>query len=598
MDIIMMAVKLLGGLAMFLYGMEIMGDGLKQGSGTALKNVLGKLTHNVVLGVLTGALVTAIIQSSTATIVLTVGLIGAGILNLRQAVSIVMGANIGTTVTAQIIRLMDIESGSGSILAFFKPDFLAPVALIIGIILIMFVKKESLKNIGLIAMGFGILFIGLISMTDAVEPLSSSPAFASILSYFSDMPVIGIFTGLILTVIVQSSSAMVGILQALSSTGAMTFELVYPIIMGINLGTCVTTAMVCSIGSSKDAKRTGVVHIVFNTAGTILFMIVMTIIRSMGGFPDLWESVVDSGGIANFQTIFNLLTAVVLIPFTSVLVWIACKCVKEDDDEVKVYPELAALDQKLMGVPAVALGGVTKVAASMAETARKNILLGVSQFENYDDKRAEEIRANEERLDIFTDRADTYMIELSANIETESDNRHRSVLMRCIRDVERIGDYAINFDEIAKKFHGNELSFSESAKQELTILTDAVQEILRLTVESIETDNEYIVRRIEPLEEVIDDMVLLLKERHTGRLCDGICSINSGLAFMDMLTYFERTADQCSNIAMLMLGKNNEDILKNHHLYIQELHASEDQSYRAEMENRREQYLIPLQGIQ
>ena len=250
-----------------------------------------------------------------------------------------------------------------------------------------------------------------------------------------------------------------------------------------------------------------------------------------------------------------------------------------------------------MGVPAVALGGVTKVAASMAETARKNILLGVSQFENYDDKRAEEIRANEERLDIFTDRADTYMIELSANIETESDNRHRSVLMRCIRDVERIGDYAINFDEIAKKFHGNELSFSESAKQELTILTDAVQEILRLTVEAIETDNEYIVRLIEPLEEVIDDMVLLLKERHTGRLCDGICSINSGLAFMDMLTYFERTADQCSNIAMLMLGKNNEDILKNHHLYIQELHASQDQSYLAEQVNRRKQYLVPLQNI-
>ena len=597
MDIIMMAVKMLGGLAMFLYGMEIMGDGLKQGSGTALKNVLGKLTHNVVLGVLTGALVTAVIQSSTATIVLTVGLIGAGILNLRQAVSIVMGANIGTTVTAQIIRLMDIESGSGSILAFFKPDFLAPVALILGIILIMFIKKESLKNIGLIAMGFGILFIGLISMTDAVEPLSESPAFANVLSYFSDMPVVGIFTGLVLTVIVQSSSAMVGILQALSSTGTMTFELVYPIIMGINLGTCVTTAMVCSIGSSKDAKRTGVVHIVFNTVGTILFMIVMTIIRSAGGFPELWESVVDSGGIANFQTVFNLLTAIALIPFTSALVWIACKCVKEDEEEVKVYPELAALDPKLMGVPAVALGGVTKVAASMAETAKDNILLSIGQFSKYDEKVAEEIAVNEERLDIFTDRADTYMIELSANIETESDNRHRSVLMRCIRDVERIGDYATNFDEIAKKFHGQELTFSESAQKELAIVTDAIQEILRLTVEAIQTDNEYVIRRIEPLEEVIDDMVLLLKERHTARLCQGICSINSGLVFMDLLTYFERTADQCSNIALLMLGKNNEDILKNHHLYIQELHASEDQSYRAELENRKEQYLVPLQGI-
>lgn len=597
MDIIMMAVKLLGGLAMFLYGMEIMGDGLKQGSGTALKNVLGKLTHNVVLGVLTGALVTAVIQSSTATIVLTVGLIGAGILNLRQAVSIVMGANIGTTVTAQIIRLMDIESGSGSLLAFFKPDFLAPVALILGIILIMFVKKESLKNIGLIAMGFGILFMGLLSMTDAVEPLSSSPAFASILSYFSDMPMVGILTGLVLTVIVQSSSAMVGILQALSSTGVMTFELVYPIIMGINLGTCVTTAMVCSIGSSKDAKRTGVVHIVFNTIGTILFMIAMTIIRSAGGFAGLWESVVDSGVIANFQTIFNLITAIVLLPFTNLLVWIACKFVKDDEEPETVYPELAALDKKLMGVPAVALGGVTKVAANMAATAKENIELSLKQFKKYDEKRAEMIASNEERLDVFTDRADNYMIELSGNIEQESDNRKRSVLMRCIRDVERIGDYATNFDEMAKKFHEEELSFSEGAREELAIITDAVLEILRLTVEAIETDNEYIVRRIEPLEEVIDDMVLLLKDRHTARLCKGVCSINSGLIFMDVLTYFERTADQCSNIAMLLLAKDNEEIMKNHHLYLQELHASADQSYLAEQENRKEQYLIPLKNV-
>ena len=597
MDIIIMAVKLLGGLAMFLYGMEIMGDGLKQGSGTALKNVLGKLTHNVVLGVLTGALVTAIIQSSTATIVLTVGLIGAGILNLRQAVSIVMGANIGTTVTAQIIRLMDIESSSGSILSFFKPDFLAPVALIIGIILIMFIKKESLKNVGLIAMGFGILFIGLISMTDAVDPLSSSPAFANILSYFSDMPVIGIFTGLILTVIVQSSSAMVGILQALSSTGAMTFELVYPIIMGINLGTCVTTAMVCSIGSSKDAKRTGVVHIVFNTVGTILFMIVMSIIRSAGGFPELWESAVNSGGIADFQTIFNLLTAIALLPFTSALVWIACKFVKEDEAEEVVYPELGALDPKLMTVPAVALGGVTKLAGDMAVIAKDNIMLSLSQFEKYDDKRAEEIAANESRLDLFTDRADNYMIELSSNIELESDNRKRSVLMRCIRDIERIGDYATNFDEMAKKFAVGELAFSDVAMKELGIISDAVQEILRLTVEAINTDNEYIVRRIEPLEEVMDDMVLLLKDRHTERLCQGVCNINSGLIFMDLLTYVERTADQCSNIAMLILAKDNEEIMKNHHLYLQELHASTDQSYLAELDNRRDQYLIPLQKM-
>lgn len=597
MNAILTAIKLLGGLAMFLYGMEIMGDGLKQGSGTALKNVLGKLTHNVFLGLLTGTLVTAVIQSSTATIVLTVGLIGAGILNLRQAVSIVLGANIGTTVTAQIIRLMDIDSSGGSILAFFKPDTLAPVALILGIILVMFVKTQASKNVGLIALGFGILFTGLMSMTAAVEPLSESAAFANILSYFSDMPLLGILTGLVLTVIVQSSSAMVGILQALSSTGVMTFELIYPIIMGINLGTCVTTALVCSIGSSKDAKRTGVVHIVFNTIGTILFMIAMTLIRQAGGFSGLWESVVDSGVIANFQTLFNLVTAIVLLPFTGVLVKIACKIVKDDEVKEEVYPELAALDKKLMTVPTVALGEVTKVAASMAASAKENLALSLAQFKKYDEKRAEKIAEAEDRLDCFTDRADNYLIELSGNIETESDNRQRNMLMQCIRDIERIGDYATNFDEMAKKMHDSELTFSAIAWKELEIIEDAVQEILRLTVEALENDNDYIACRVEPLEEVIDDMVLLLKNRHTARLCQGICSINSGLIFMDMLTYFERAADQCSNIAMQMLGKNNEEIMKNHHLYLQELHATDDKAYLAEQENRRAQYLVPLENI-
>lgn len=598
MEIILMLIKLLGGLAMFLYGMEIMGDGLKQGSGSALKNVLGKLTQNAALGVLTGALVTAVIQSSTATIVLTVGLIGAGILNLRQAVSIVLGANIGTTVTAQIIRLMDIETSGVSLLTFFKPDTLAPIALILGIVLVMFIKNEKSKNVGLIALGFGVLFTGLLSMTDAVEPLSESQAFADILGTFSDMPLLGIVTGLVLTVIVQSSSAMVGILQAMSSTGVMTFELVYPIIMGINLGTCVTTAMVCSIGSSKDAKRTGIVHIVFNTIGTILFMIVMTMIRSMGGFPDLWESIINSGGIADFQTIFNLVTAIVLLPFTGALVKIACFIVKDDEEEEEVYPEIAALDEKLMIAPAVALNEVTKVAVSMAAVAKKNLEHSLKQLGNYEERRTQRIIAAEERLDSFADNADNYLIELSNNLETENENRELNTLMQTIHDIERIGDYAMNFDEMAQKMNAESLTFSANAKKELDILGDAVLEILRLTVEALESNNAYIAHRVEPLEEVIDDMVLLLKNRHTDRLCKGICSINAGLVFMDALTYYERTADQCSSIAMLMLGKTNQEIMKNHHMYLQELHASGDKSYLAEKENRREQYIIPLENIE
>ncbi len=598
MSTILTAIKLLGGLAMFLYGMEIMGDGLKQGSGPALKNFLGKLTQNVFMGVLTGALVTAIIQSSTATIVLTVGLIGAGILNLKQAVGIVMGANIGTTVTAQIIRLMDIEDGGGSLLTFFKPDTLAPLALCAGIILFMFVKKSGSKNVGMICLGFGILFSGLMSMTDAVEPLAESQLFVDLLGYFSDAPLLSILVGLVLTVIIQSSSAMVGILQALSVTGVMTFELVYPLIMGINLGTCVTTAMVCAIGTGKDAKRTGVVHIVFNTLGTILFMVVMTLLRRAGFMTTLWESVVDSGVIANFQTLFNLLTAIVLLPFAGWLVKISCKIVKDDPVKEDKYPELSALDKKLLISPAVALGQAGRSLAAMARAARDNVGLALAQFKGYDEERAQEINECEGRLDLFADDADNFLIALFQNVETDRDNRQLNMLMQCVPAVERVGDYATNFDEMAQKLHNAGLTFSEGAQKEMDILGNAVKEILGLTVTALEQDDEATARRIEPLEEVIDDMVLLLKDRHTARLRQGICVVESGLVFMDALTHLERAADQCSSIAMLMLGRHNEEIMKNHHRYLQALHESGDRSYLDELESRRQQYLVPLEQIQ
>ncbi len=597
MDTILTIIKLLGGLAMFLYGMEIMGDGLSQSSGTALKRVLGKLTHNVFLGVLTGTLVTAIIQSSTATIVLTVGLIGAGILNLRQAASIVMGANIGTTVTAQIIRLMDIDSSGGSILAFFKPDTLAPIALIAGIILIMFIKKNATKNIGMIFVGFGVLFMGLITMTDAVEPLAESEAFVSILSRFSNMPFLGIITGLVLTVIVQSSSAMVGILQALSSTGVMTFNLVYPIIMGINIGTCVTTAMVCSIGTSKDAKRTGIVHIVFNIIGTILFIIVMPILQGVGAFPGLWESIVNSGDIANFQTLFNLITAVILVPFAGLLVKLSCKIIKDDPVKEDKYPELAGLDSKLMISPALALQEVADSLVVMAKAAYDNYESALSQFNEYSTERSADINYWEDRIDNFTDMADHYLIELSRHTDTDRDNRELSMLMQCLPNIERIGDYATNFDELAEKMSSEKITFSDTAIKELEIISEAVREIIRLTISALEKEDDDAARLIEPLEEVIDDMVIMLKDRHTTRLCQGICNINSGLVFMEMLTNYERAADQCSNIAMLVLGMHNDSILKNQHQYLNELHSSGDKSYVHEHEKRRNQFIVPLENL-
>ena len=598
MDTFIMVITMLGGLAMFLYGMEIMGDGLKNGSGPALKKFLGKLTHNVFLGLLTGTIVTAIIQSSTATIVLTVGLIGAGILNLRQAVSIVMGANIGTTVTAQIIRLMDIDSSGNAILELFKPATLAPIALVIGILLIMFIKRGNAKNVGMIAMGFGILFIGLEFMTEAVKPLAESDMFKNVIEYFSNMPIMGIVIGLVFTVIIQSSSAAVGILQTLaSSTGIIDFNLVYPMIMGINIGTCVTTAMVCSIGTGKDAKRAGAVHILFNTIGTVAFMIAMTLLRNFGAFPTLWNSTVDSGVIANFQTIFNVITALALLPFAGLLVKASSRIIKDDSTGEDKYPELAALDTKLMISPTVALEGVTKGFVAMAKAARDNLGLGIAQLANYDENVTEVISACENRLDSFADSADNYLIELSRKIENEKDNRQLNMLMQCIPDVERIGDYATNFDELAIKMKNEGRSFSENAQAELKIMNDAVLEIISLTVEAIEKDSEEVARRIEPLEEIIDDMVLMLRNRHAARLREGVCVVDSGLIFLEALTYLERAADQCSSIALQLLGKNNAEIMKNHHAYLVELHAAGDTSYMAEQEMRRKQYLVALENI-
>lgn len=588
-------ISLLGGLAMFLYGMEVMGDGLKNASGSALKKVLGKATQNIVLGVITGMLVTAVIQSSTATIVLTVGLISAGILNLKQAVSIVMGANIGTTVTAQIIRLMDIDSSGNVILQFFKPETLAPVALIIGILLIMFIKLPNSKTTGEIFVGFGILFAGLLNMTAAVEPLSESPEFIDLMQRFGDKPFLALMVGLVLTVIIQSSSAMVGMIQALSVTGAMTFNLIYPMIMGINLGTCVTTALVCSIGSSKDAKRVGVVHIAFNVLGTILFMMVMEVIKGFGGFPDLWQSTVNSGGIANFQTLFNLITAVVLVPFAGYLVKLSMAIVKPDvvNEEDKAY--LPVPDAKLYEVPKLALSEAKKAIARMGEVAFKNLKRSCMLLEVFDESRVSVINENEDNMDVFTDSMDTYLVDLSKHVETDADSQRITTLMQTSTNFERIGDHAINIMEVAQNVNEGKLEFSQSAKEEFEVVKDAVFEITTMAIAAFAHMDSDIARRIEPLEEVIDDMVLNLKDRHIERLKRGECTTANGMAFVEALTNLERIADQCSNVALLVLSESDKAILGNHHAYVRELHKGGDEIYNEEVAKRKKQYLSRLE---
>ena len=604
MEILSAIIQLLGGLAMFLYGIEVMGDGLKNSSGEALKRVLEKVTGNVVMGVLTGALVTAVIQSSTATIVLTVALIGAGVLNLKQAVSIVMGANIGTTITAQIIRLSDIEAGTNWFLWLFDTDTLAPVALVIGIILLMFIKSKSSKPIGDICIGFGVLFIGLNLMTDGVKPLIGSSAFEAFLAFFTN-PLFGILFGLVLTVIVQSSSATVGMLQTVASATAaaggagISFAMAYPVIMGINLGTCVTTAMVCSIGSSRDAKRTGVVHIVFNTVGTILFLIVMTIMQKLEVFgTDFWVATVDSGGIANFQTIFNLVTAIVLIPFTGLLVKISMLIVKDEPEKTHRHPELHTLDENLYISPAMALAEATKAVAFMGSVAKENFARCCNALINGDMSETDKINSEEETLDNFADLADHFMIGLSKVVEFEAQDRQVDMLLQTIPSFERIGDYGTNLVELAERLKSEDANFSEMAKKELSIICEAVNEIIEITVHAFSNDDNAAAEEIEPLEETIDDMVMILKDRHTKRLKTGACSIGSGLVFMDALNHLERTSDHCSAIGVMMLARNNEAILQNHHDYLHEIHQGTNESYRAEKNRRREQYLKPLMEIQ
>ena len=600
MEILSAIIQLLGGLAMFLYGIEVMGDGLKNSSGAALKRVLEKVTGNVVMGVLTGALVTAVIQSSTATIVLTVALIGAGVLSLKQAVSIVMGANIGTTITAQIIRLGSIDAGDNWFLWLFDTDTLAPVALVIGIILLMFIKTKSAKTIGDIFVGFGVLFIGLNLMTAGVKPLIGTDAFTAFLSVLQN-PLFGILFGLVLTVIVQSSSATVGMLQTVASVpgSGVTFAMAYPIIMGINLGTCVTTAMVCSIGSSKDAKRTGVVHIVFNTIGTILFMAVMSVMQKLAVFgAEFWVQTVDSGGIANFQTIFNLITAIVLIPFTNWLVKLSMMVVKDQKEEKQRHPELLTLDEKLYISPTMALSEATKAAAAMGALAKKNFLKGCKLLEKYDETVAKEMNSDEECLDQFTDRADHFLIGLSKSVETENEDRQLDMLMQTVPNFERIGDYAMDLVELAERLNAESAGFSEAAQKELSILAGAVDEILSITVCAFGENDNNAAKAIEPLEETIDDMVMILRDRHTKRLKNGACAIGSGLVFMEVLTYMERASDQCSSIAVMMMARDNESILQNHYDYLREIHAGNDAAYRAEKNRRREQYIKPLNEIQ
>ena len=594
MEIISAIVKMLGGLAMFLYGIEIMGDGLKNSSGDALKRILEKVTGNVLMGVLTGTLVTAAIQSSTATIVLAVALIGAGVLNLKQAVSIVMGANIGTTMTAWITTLAFVESdGENWLLWLFDTDTLAPIALFAGIILIMFVKNNKTKTVGDICMGFGILFVGLMNMTGAVKGFANNPAFMDLLAGLGDQPLLGILAGLVLTVIVQSSSATVAMLQSLAVTGALDFSGVYPMIMGINIGTTLVTAFYCFLGGeSRDSKRTGVVHVVFNCIGTVVFMIILSMMQRFQVFGEaFWNMQVDSNIIAIFQTAFNLFTAILLIPFTNQLVKMSVVLVKDTPVKTHNHPELYTLSENLYISPALAVVEATKAVASMGHIAKENFRRCCDVLLEYDETNFQLSDTDEDNLDRFADRSDRFLIGLSKVVETAADDNQVDMLLQVVPSFERVGDYGTNMVELSKRLRDEKTSFSDNAKKELALLCTAVHEILDITVDAFASNSNEKARLIEPLEEAIDDMVMILRDRHTKRLKAGSCSISSGLVFMEALTHLERAADHCSSIGVMMLARGNDSILHNHHKYLHELHTGGDADYRSESERRRAQYI-------
>mgnify|MGYP000106781349 FL=1 len=591
-------ITLFGGLALFLYGMRLMGDGLKRGSSDAFKSAMEKVTNNPLVGFLLGLGVTAVIQSSTATIVLTSGLVGAGILSLHQSIGVILGANVGTTVTGQIIRLLDVNASDTSLLNFFKPSTLAPLASIIGILFIMAVKGRKSETVGSITMGFGILFTGLLSMTAAVSPLSESETFANMFFQLSDKPVLGFLLGAGVAFLLQSSSATIGILQAISTTGALTFSSVYAIIIGVNIGDCVTTAIVCSIGSEADAKRTGVIHILFNIAGSVLVVLGLMALRGFGVLDPLWDKVLTSGGIANVHTVFRLVSAIVLLPVCSRFEKLSRKLVK-DDVQIgeNVDHELSLLDEKFFTSPAIALSGAGEAITTMARLARSGVMNAMNVLEKFDRHTVDIICENEDHIDKLADHVDNYLIRLSPYVPTGHPNDLLNYYIQCFGEFERIGDHAVNLTENAQEFIERNASLSPVARQELTVLTEALGEILDYTYSAFGATDYDAARKIEPVEEVVDDLVATLRSNHIHRVRDGQCTVYAGLTFLDILVNVERIADQCSNVGVFTLSMSDKHIMNNHHDYIHELHQGKDPVFNRAYQETHDKYFGELKRI-
>ena len=586
-------ISLGGGLAFFLYGMNMLGSGLEKVSSGRMEKTLEKLTSNIFLSVLLGAAVTAAIQSSSATTVIVVGMVNAGILKLRNAVGIIMGANIGTTVTGQILRLGDLESSSDSlILSFLKPSTLAPLIAIIGILIYMISKRPKQKVVGEILLGFGILFQGMFSMEAAVAPLSESPLFYKLFATLQN-PVLGVLVGAAVTAIIQSSSASVGILQALSSTGAITYSAAFPIIMGQNIGTCVTS-LLASIGANRNAKRAAMVHLYFNIIGTVLFLICVYSINAVIGGFSFWGVSIDKGGIANIHTLFNIVTTVAFMPFSGLLTRLAELTIRKGSSEREPMDDTIELDQRFLLAPSLAISKCGEVLEKMITYATQNYLEAITLFGRYDQKAVERINEREAAIDKMEDRVNNYLVQISENEITDQESKEVTMLLRLVTEFERIGDYAINLMERAEVLYDKQAKFSEHAMEELTIIGAAVEEILQLAGEAFHNRSETIACMVEPLEETIDTMEDTLKLQHIHRLKNGLCTIDAGLVFLETLTNLERISDHCSNVAVGIIGFSKGSESLNRHEYIKRIHQGDTQSYNDLMQAYMDKYMKSL----
>ena len=574
LDLLLNILSLVCGLALFLYGMDVMGDALKKSAGRKLKTILGNLTSNKFLGFLLGLGVTAVIQSSSATTVMVVGFVNSGTMLLSQAVGVIMGANVGTAVTAWITALNGLENLGVSLdaLKLLKPDAWMPVLALIGIGLIMFSKRTKFKDFGNILMGFAILMVGMSLMSDAVSGYGED--LKPLFTMFADAPILGVLAGLILTAIVQSSSASVGILQALSFTGAITYGSAMPIIMGQNIGTCVT-ALISSLGANKNGKRAAFVHLYFNIIGVGLWMalyyLIGWILETTGAFGLLsWAdgTAIEAFGIAGIHTVFKIFSVIALAPFTKLLEKLACATVRGDDKKGDEFTSM--LDDRLLASPEIALDRCKTVIAQMAEMSIIPFNKSIKLLDNYDSKLAQEIRDAEDKVDLYEDALGSYLVKLSAISTSEQDNLEVTKLLHLIGDLERISDHSVNIVESAEEIKDKELKFSDYAVGELRVMYDAVEEITLMTKDALRENDLEKAASVEPLEQVVDDIRDQIKLQHVIRVQRSQCTIEHGFVLSDILTNLERVSDHCSNIAGCIIEMSKHESL-DLHSYLKEL---------------------------